>query len=38
MLGEDGVVAVNPAKAWYKRLGFAMVQRTPERYLMEWSP
>jgi ribosomal protein S18 acetylase RimI-like enzyme len=32
------VLAVNPAKALYERLGFVVVERTPERYFMEWVP
>jgi ribosomal protein S18 acetylase RimI-like enzyme len=32
------VLAVNPAKALYERLGFMVVQATPERLFMEWSP
>jgi len=32
------VLAVNPAKALYERLGFVVVERTPERYSMEWVP
>ena len=32
------VLAVNPAKALYERLGFVVVERTPERYFMEWAP
>jgi GNAT superfamily N-acetyltransferase len=32
------VLAVNPAKALYERLGFVVVETTPERYLMEWVP
>jgi ribosomal protein S18 acetylase RimI-like enzyme len=30
------VLAVNPARALYERLGFVVVERTPERLLMEW--
>jgi GNAT superfamily N-acetyltransferase len=30
------VLAVNPAKCLYERLGFVVVERTPERYFMEW--
>jgi GNAT superfamily N-acetyltransferase len=32
------VLAVNPAKALYERLGFVVMERTPERYFMEWVP
>jgi len=32
------VLAVNPAKALYARLGFVVVERTPERHFMEWVP
>lgn len=32
------VLAVNPAKRLYERLGFIVVERTPERYFMEWVP
>ena len=32
------VLAVNPATALYERLGFVVVEATPERYFMEWSP
>jgi ribosomal protein S18 acetylase RimI-like enzyme len=32
------VLAVNPAKALYQRLGFVVVEKTPERYFMEWRP
>jgi GNAT superfamily N-acetyltransferase len=32
------VLAVNPAKALYERLGFVAVKTTPERYFMEWVP
>jgi ribosomal protein S18 acetylase RimI-like enzyme len=32
------VLAVNPAKGWYERLGFEVVEETPERYFMEWAP
>jgi GNAT superfamily N-acetyltransferase len=32
------VLAVNPARALYERLGFVVVERTPERYFMEWVP
>ena len=30
------VLAVNPAKRLYERLGFVVIQRTPERFFMEW--
>jgi ribosomal protein S18 acetylase RimI-like enzyme len=32
------VLAVNPARALYQRLGFVVVDTTPERYFMEWLP
>jgi GNAT superfamily N-acetyltransferase len=32
------VLAVNPAKGLYERLGFVVVERTPERYFLEWLP
>jgi GNAT superfamily N-acetyltransferase len=32
------VLAVNPAKEFYQRLGFVVVEMTPERYFMEWMP
>jgi ribosomal protein S18 acetylase RimI-like enzyme len=32
------VLAVNPARALYERLGFVVVETTPERYFMEWVP
>jgi GNAT superfamily N-acetyltransferase len=32
------VLAVNPAKRLYERLGFVVVKSTPERYFMEWKP
>lgn len=32
------VLAVNPAKALYERLGFVVTESTPERYFMEWMP
>lgn len=32
------VLAVNPAKVFYDRLGFVVIERTPERYFMEWVP
>jgi len=32
------VLGVNPAKSLYERLGFVVVERTPERYFMEWVP
>jgi GNAT superfamily N-acetyltransferase len=32
------VLAVNPAKALYERLGFVVVEATPERLFMEWRP
>jgi ribosomal protein S18 acetylase RimI-like enzyme len=32
------VLAVNPAKAFYERLGFVVVETTTGRYFMEWSP
>ena len=32
------VLAVNPAKTLYERLGFVVVESTPERYFMEWPP
>jgi GNAT superfamily N-acetyltransferase/uncharacterized damage-inducible protein DinB len=32
------VLAVNPAKRLYERLGFAVVETTPERYVMEHVP
>ena len=32
------VLAVNPARALYERLGFCVVDTTPERYFMEWVP
>lgn len=32
------VLAVNPARAFYERLGFIVVETTPERYFMEWFP
>ena len=32
------VLAVNPAKRLYERLGFVVVETTPERYFMEWVP
>jgi ribosomal protein S18 acetylase RimI-like enzyme len=32
------VLAVNPARAFYERLGFVVVETTPERYFMEWVP
>jgi ribosomal protein S18 acetylase RimI-like enzyme len=32
------VLAVNPAKAVYERLGFVVVETTRERYFMEWLP
>jgi ribosomal protein S18 acetylase RimI-like enzyme len=32
------VLAVNPAKALYERLGFVVTEKTPERYFMEWLP
>jgi ribosomal protein S18 acetylase RimI-like enzyme len=31
------VLAVNPAKALYERLGFVVVEKTPERLFMEWN-
>lgn len=32
------VLAVNPARELYERLGFVVVEATPERYFMEWVP
>jgi hypothetical protein len=32
------VLAVNPAKALYERLGFVVVEMTPERQFMEGAP
>jgi ribosomal protein S18 acetylase RimI-like enzyme len=32
------VLAVNPAKKLYERLGFVVVESTLERYFMEWVP
>jgi ribosomal protein S18 acetylase RimI-like enzyme len=32
------VLAVNPAKALYERLGFVVVETTKERLFMEWRP
>jgi ribosomal protein S18 acetylase RimI-like enzyme len=32
------VLAVNPAKRLYERLGFVVVESTPERHFMEWKP
>ena len=32
------VLAVNPAKTLYERLGFVVVESTLERYFMEWAP
>jgi ribosomal protein S18 acetylase RimI-like enzyme len=32
------VLAVNPAKRLYERLGFVVVETTAERYFMEWHP
>jgi len=32
------VLRVNPAFALYQRMGFQVVQETPERYFMEWLP
>ena len=32
------VLALNQAKAFYERLGFVVVETTPERYFMEWIP
>lgn len=30
------VLAVNPARRFYERLGFVVTQSTPERHYMEW--
>jgi len=30
------VLAVNPARRFYERLGFRITQSTPERHYMEW--
>jgi GNAT superfamily N-acetyltransferase len=32
------VLAVNPARVFYERLGFIVIETTPERYFMEWVP
>ncbi len=32
------VFCINPAHALYRRLGFAVVEQTPERFFMEWRP
>ncbi len=32
------VLRVNPARALYERLGFKIVQQTPERFFMEYIP
>lgn len=32
------VLAVNPARAFYERLGFTLIESTPERHFMEWVP
>jgi ribosomal protein S18 acetylase RimI-like enzyme len=32
------VLAVNPARALYERLGFVVVETTKERIFMEWKP
>jgi hypothetical protein len=32
------VLVVNPAKQFYERLGFVVVETTTERYLMHWKP
>ena len=32
------VLAVNPAKRLYERLGFVVIESTAERYFMEWRP
>ena len=32
------VLTVNPAQRLYERLGFVVVEKTPERYFMEWVP
>lgn len=32
------VLAVNPARVWYERLGFLAIETTPERIFMEWRP
>jgi GNAT superfamily N-acetyltransferase len=32
------VLAVNPARSLYERLGFVLVETTPERLFMEWAP
>lgn len=32
------VLAVNPARSLYERLGFVVVETTPERLFMEWVP
>jgi GNAT superfamily N-acetyltransferase len=32
------VLAVNPARKVYERLGFIVVETTPERFFMEWVP
>ena len=32
------VLAVNPARRLYERLGFIVVESTPERHFMEWMP
>ena len=32
------VLAVNPAKRLYERLGFVVIETTAERLFMEWRP
>jgi GNAT superfamily N-acetyltransferase len=32
------VLAVNPARRLYERLGFKVVESTPERHFLEWLP
>ena len=32
------VLTVNPAKRLYEKLGFVVVEKTPDRYFMEWVP
>jgi GNAT superfamily N-acetyltransferase len=32
------VLAVSPARIWYDRLGFLVIETMPERIFMEWRP